>query len=67
MAKKSRACMEMEIMIDELFETIEGGYLPTDLDVKYIMGYIDQKLVELQEKIEVPDFDDEEDNDEYFD
>lgn len=68
MAKKSRACMEMEIMIDELFETIEGGYLPTDLEVRYIMGYIDQKLVELTEKIEVPDFfDDEEDDDEYYD
>jgi len=68
MAKKSRACMKMEIMIDELFETIEGGYLSTDMEVRYIMGYIDQKLVELNEKIEVPDFfDDEEDDDEYYD
>lgn len=60
MTKKSRACLEMETVIDELFEFIEGGYLSTDQEVKYIMGYIDQKLVELQEKIEVPDFDDEE-------
>ena len=66
MAKKSRACMEMEILIDDLFESIETGYLPNETEIKYIMGYIDQKLVELQEKLEEPDFDEEED-DEYYD
>lgn len=57
--KKSRECMEMEIMIDELFESLEMGYLSRDMEIKYIMGYIDQKLVELSEKLEVPDFDEE--------
>lgn len=57
--KKSRECMEMEIYIDELFESLETGYLAHDIEIKYIMGYIDQKLVELAEKLEVPDFDEE--------
>ena len=66
--KKSRECMETEILIDELFEGLETGLLPIEVEVKYIMSYIDQKLVELQEKMEVPCLDDdEEDDDEYFD
>ena len=58
--KKSEECAQMEIMIDELFESLEMGYLTRDVELKYIMGYIDQKLVELSEKLEVPDFNEEE-------
>ena len=66
--KKSKECMEMEIAIDEIFDSLETGFLASEVEVKYIMGYIEQKLVELEEKMEVPDFDDdEEEDDEYFD
>lgn len=57
--KKSEECIQMEIMVDELFESLEMGYLPKEAEIKHIMGYIDQKLVELSEKLEVPDFDEE--------
>ena len=66
--KKSRLCIETEILIDEIFDEMESGQFQHECEVKYLMGYIDQKLVELQEKIEVPCLDDDEEEDDvYFD
>ena len=64
MDNKSKEYMELESRIERIFYDLDMGYLISVSEIKNIIGYIEQKIIELNEKLEVPDFDEDEESEE---
>lgn len=44
--------MEMEIYIDDIFESLNDGILTSNAEVKYIINYLNNKLNQFMEDMD---------------